>query len=86
MYTHALSLPEVTQRTARLIEGMMTFWKSSKGWAPIGAAELLTKSMLDWQSSLAASLSKWTGAVRVNAIGGGAEEILRDLAARQLGG
>ena len=40
---------------------MMNFWKNPQGWAPIEAAELLNKSMLEWQSSLALSLSNWTG-------------------------
>lgn len=40
---------------------MMNFWKDPQGWAPIEAAELLNKSMLEWQSSLALTLGKWTG-------------------------
>ncbi|UST92750.1 hypothetical protein [Pseudomonas siliginis] len=48
-------------RIATLIHNMMEFWKSPHGWAPFEAAELLNKSMLEWQSSLARSLSKWTG-------------------------
>jgi len=56
-----LSLPEAVHRTATLIRNMMAFWKSAHGWAPIEAAELLNKSMLEWQSSLADNLSKWIG-------------------------
>jgi hypothetical protein len=41
---------------------MMSFWKHSAGWAPSEASALLDRSMLDWQSSLAASLSRWTDA------------------------
>jgi hypothetical protein len=33
----------------------------SAGWAPAEAAELLTRSMLEWQSSLAESLKIWVG-------------------------
>ncbi len=61
MNKQELPLPEVARRTAHLINGMMTFWKTAQGWAPIEAAALLSKSMLEWQSSLAGSLSKWTG-------------------------
>lgn len=57
----ALSLPETVERTATLIRRMMEFWKDAHGWAPIEAAELLTKSMLEWQSSLAEQLSAWCG-------------------------
>ena len=40
---------------------MMGFWKEAHGWAPIEAAELLNKSMLEWQGSLAEQLSVWCG-------------------------
>jgi hypothetical protein len=40
---------------------MMTFWKEAHGWAPVEAAALLNKSMLEWQKSLAGCLPKWTG-------------------------
>ena len=57
----ALSLLETTERTATLVRRMMAFWKDAHGWAPIEAATLLNKSMLEWQSSLASSLNKWAG-------------------------
>lgn len=37
----------------------MDFWKSAHGWAPIEAAELLNRSMLEWQVSLAQGLNRW---------------------------
>jgi hypothetical protein len=40
---------------------MMGFWENAHGWAPIEAANLLNRSMLDWQSSLSASLHNWLG-------------------------
>jgi hypothetical protein len=36
------------------------FWSSSHGWAPIAAADLLSKSRLDWQVSLTKCLAGWT--------------------------
>jgi len=44
---------EVIERIIKLTEGLATFWSSSNGWAPIKAAELMSKSRLDWQASLA---------------------------------
>lgn len=61
MTTSDLSLVETTRRTAKLVQSIMTFWKDAHGWAPTEAATLLNKSMLEWQVSLASSLSKWTG-------------------------
>lgn len=56
-----LPLTETVKRTTHLIQSMMGFWKDAHGWAPIEAAELLNKSMLEWQSSLAEQLSAWRG-------------------------
>jgi hypothetical protein len=48
----------IFQETTKIME----FWKhNSAGWAPAEAAELLTRSMLEWQSSLAESLKIWLG-------------------------
>lgn len=49
-------IEETVKRIIKLTEGLTNFWKSSSGWAPIEAAELLTKSRLDWQASLARQL------------------------------
>lgn len=38
---------------------LMNFWSSAKGWAPLEAAELLSKSRLDWQCSLSRCLKLW---------------------------
>ena len=54
---------ESAERTARLVSAMMTFWKEAHGWAPVEAAALLNKSMLEWQKSLAECLPKWTGSL-----------------------
>lgn len=56
-----ISLPEseVCERIATLTGQMMSFWESPHGWAPIEAADLLNRSMLEWQTSLAATLSRW---------------------------
>lgn len=50
------SAEETVKRIIKLTEGLTNFWKSSSAWAPIEAAELLTKSRLDWQASLARQL------------------------------
>lgn len=42
-----MSLTDTIIRTTHLIKGMMGFWKEAQGWAPIEAAELLSKSMLE---------------------------------------
>lgn len=44
---------EVIERIIKLSEGLAEFWSSSNGWAPIRAAEIMSKSRLDWQASLA---------------------------------
>jgi hypothetical protein len=53
---------EVCERIITLTTGMMDFWKDARGWAPDDAASLLTRSMLEWQSSLAVSLRRWLDA------------------------
>lgn len=50
------SAEETIKRIIKLTEGLTNFWKRSSAWAPIQAAELLTKSRLDWQASLARQL------------------------------
>lgn len=52
MYTTEVTV----SRIIRLTEEITDFWKSPNGWAPLKAAELLTKSRLDWQASLARQL------------------------------
>lgn len=39
--------------------GISRFWNSAHGWAPLSAAELLSKSRLDWQVSLSRTLMLW---------------------------
>jgi hypothetical protein len=55
----SLTIYEVCDRIEKLTTSMMNFWKTAHGWAPVDAAGLLNQSMLEWQSSLAASLCKW---------------------------
>jgi hypothetical protein len=50
------SVSETIERIIKLTEGLNNFWESPNSWAPIEAAELLTKSRLDWQLSLAKQL------------------------------
>ncbi len=47
---------EVINRIVKLNEGLAIFWSNSGGWAPIEAAQLWTKSRLDWQASLSRQL------------------------------
>ncbi|HPT73028.1 MAG TPA: hypothetical protein PLE74_12200 [Candidatus Cloacimonadota bacterium] len=51
-----LTEKEIIVRIINLNVGLEKFWSSSKGWAPIESAQLLSKSRLDWQSSLSRTL------------------------------
>jgi hypothetical protein len=53
---YSYNTEETIQRIITLTDGLTKFWKSAHGWAPIEAAELLSKSRLDWQASLAKQL------------------------------
>jgi len=53
------SLEVVIKRISTLTRRMVDFWSNAHGWAPVEAAELLSKSMLEWQSSLAECLHLW---------------------------
>lgn len=54
-----LDIDEVVKRIVRLNTALRDFWSSAYGWAPIEAAELLSKSRLDWQVSLSNKLNMW---------------------------
>lgn len=54
-----MPIEEVMARIETLSDGLRNFWSKAKGWAPIEAAHLLSKSRLDWQVSLTACLRKW---------------------------
>ncbi len=41
-----------------------TFWSKAHGWAPIEAAELMSKSRLDWQVELSETLHTWIATPR----------------------
>ncbi len=52
----SLDLPDVVDRIVTLTAGLRDFWSSAHGWAPVEAAQLLSKSRLDWQVDLAGCL------------------------------
>jgi hypothetical protein len=54
-----LSYKETVNKIVELNNHINSFWSSAYGWAPIEAANLLSKSRLDWLSSLSHSLYKW---------------------------
>lgn len=54
-----LPIGEVIDRIERLNDGLRRFWSDAAGWAPEAAAELMSKSRLDWQVSLSRSLRHW---------------------------
>jgi len=49
----------VVARIEKLNDGLRKFWSDAAGWAPIDAAELISKSRLDRQVSLSRSLRHW---------------------------
>jgi len=59
MITDALPIDDVIDRVVRLNKGLGEFWSNSHGWAPNDAANLLSRSRLDWQVSLSHSLRTW---------------------------
>ncbi len=54
-----MTIEEVVFRIEKLNSGLASFWAASNGWAPVEAAGLLTKSRLDWQTSLSTTLRLW---------------------------
>ncbi len=56
---NAAEITDVIGRVIRLNRGLRDFWSSSHGWAPVEAAELLSRARLDWQVSLSACLNNW---------------------------
>jgi len=55
-----LPIGDVVHRIVLLTEGLRRFWSDPHGWAPLAAAQLLSRSRLDWQVSLSRCLSLWT--------------------------
>ena len=55
-----LPIDDVVLRITKLNAGLRDFWSSSQGWAPLEAANLLSKARLDWQASLSLALNSWT--------------------------
>ena len=54
-----LSLEETIERIIKLNTGLSEFWSNASGWAPDGAAALMSKSRLDRQVSLSKCLRIW---------------------------
>ncbi len=54
-----ISIDEVIRRIVNLSKEMNDFWCDARGWAPIEAAKLLSRSRLDWQVELAQCLHIW---------------------------
>ena len=52
-------LGTVIERIIKFNTGLSTFWSNASGWAPDGAAELMSKSRLDRQVSLSECLHIW---------------------------
>jgi hypothetical protein len=54
-----MPIDEVIDKIYSLTNGLQQFWGNSAGWASIEAAQLLSKSRLDWQVSLSVCLKIW---------------------------
>lgn len=54
-----LPILRVVQEIATENERIAKFWSSAEGWAPLNAAQLLSKSRLDRQVSLSWTLELW---------------------------
>lgn len=66
--TDTIAVNDVIHRIVTLNERLNKFWSSSKGWAPVDAADLLGRSRLDWQVSLSHSLTRWINTPTANEI------------------
>jgi hypothetical protein len=58
----SLSFGDVVSELVQEATEIHQVWSSPHGWAPIAAADLLSKSRLDWQVSLTKCLAGWTTA------------------------
>lgn len=54
-----LNYIETVEKIILLNKHACDFWSNAIGWAPVEAANLLSKSRLDWQVSLSYSMKKW---------------------------
>lgn len=54
-----LNYIETVEKIIELNKHACDFWSNAIGWAPVEAANLLSKSRLDWQVSLSHSMKKW---------------------------
>lgn len=55
-----MPIVDVIGRIVVLNRGLRDFWGNAHGWAPLEAAQLLSKSRLDWQVSLSLCLAIWS--------------------------
>jgi len=55
-----LDLETVIERIIKLNTGLAAFWSNASGWAPDGAAALMSKSRIDRQVSLSKCLCIWS--------------------------
>lgn len=56
----ATLLSEAIESIVSLNTELARFWIRANGWAPPNAAELMSKSRLDWQIELSNTLNLWT--------------------------
>lgn len=59
IFNEDMDIHNIIDRIEKLNCGLRNFWSNCDGWAPIEAAELITKSRLDWQLSLSGTLRLW---------------------------
>jgi hypothetical protein len=52
-------MQSTVEAIVRINDGLKRFWSQASGWAPIAAAQLLSRSRLDWQVSLSHTLFRW---------------------------
>ena len=57
--TQDIDISNVVTRIIKLNSGLCDFWSKASGWAPDGAATLMSKSRLDRQVSLSKCLQLW---------------------------
>jgi hypothetical protein len=59
--TKKMALKSIVLQIISLNQDFSKFWGNAKDWAPLEAANLLSRSRLDWQASLSQSLQHWIG-------------------------
>ncbi len=59
-----MSIESALRDIVTINRGLGDFWSKSAGWAPSSTAQLLSKSRLDWQTSLSETLAMWCLPIR----------------------